>query len=105
MKDYVARMVQEHAELVIKINKLDEFIYGNNGLNIHTNIENNKTQDQLFYNMSEYANKCMQLMNMRNYKNSLECRLNNEGVVYEGGEYLESVGKINGTTIEIKSES
>lgn len=94
MKEHVARMVQEHSELVIHIEKLDNFLYGNNGLNVHTDIENNKTQDDLFRNMSEYANKCMQLMNMRNYLRALECRLNNEGIFFDNGEYLERVGKI-----------
>lgn len=106
MKDYVARMVQEHSELIIKIEKLDNFLYGNNGLNVHTNIENNQTQDDLFRNMSEYANKCMQLMNMRNYLRALECRLNNEGIFFENGEYLERVGKIVRTPVpESKEEN
>ncbi len=99
MKDYVARMVQEHSELIIKIEKLDNFLYGNNGLNIHTDIKNNQTQDDLFRNMSEYANKCMQLMSMRNYLRALECRLNNEGIFFENGEYLERVAKIVNTPV------
>lgn len=94
MKDYVARMVQEHSELIIKIEKLDNFLYGNNGLNVHTDIKNNQTQDDLFRNMTEYANKCMQLVSMKDYLHALECRLNNEGIFYEDGEYLESVAKI-----------
>ena len=106
MKDYVARMVQEHSELIIKIEKLDNFLYGNNGLNVHTDIKNNQTQDDLFRNMSEYANKCMQLMNMRNYLRALECRLNNEGIFFEDGEYLERVGKIVRTPVpESKEEN
>lgn len=106
MKDYVARMVQEHSELIIKIEKLDNFLYGNNGLNVHTDIKNNQTQDDLFRNMSEYANKCMQLMNMRNYLRALECRLNNEGIFFNNGEYLERVGKIVSTPVpESKEEN
>lgn len=104
MKDYVARMVQEHSELIIKIEKLDNFLYGNNGLNIHTDIKNNQTQDDLFRNMSEYANKCMQLMNMRNYLRALECRLNNEGIFFDNGEYLERVGKIVHTPVPESKE-
>lgn len=94
MKDYITRMVQEHSDLIIKIEKLDNFLYKNNGINIHTNIENNKTQDDLCRNMREYANKCMQLMSMRNYLRALECRLNNEGIFYEDGEYIDCVGRI-----------
>ena len=88
MKDYTARMIKEHSDLIIKIEKLDNFLYGNNGLNIHTDIKNNQTQYDLFRNMSEYANKCMQLMNMRNYLHALECRLNNEGIFFEIGEIV-----------------
>ena len=94
MKEHVERMIKEHSDLVIRIVKLNDFLYGNDGMNIHTNIENNKTQEELFHNMTEYANKCMQLMCMRNYLKALECRLNNEGIYYQDGEYLESVAKI-----------
>lgn len=105
MKEYIANMIQEHAQLVVRINELKEVIYSNNGLNVYTDIENNKTQDQLFYNMSEYANRCMQLMSMRSYKKALECRLNNAGIVYSEGEYLERVGKITkGKAVEINSD-
>ena len=106
MKKYVENMVQEHSELVIKIEKLDNFLYGNNGLNVHTDIKNNQTQDDLFHNMSEYANKCMQLMSMRNYLRSLECRLNNEGIFFENAEYFERVGKIiHRSVVENKDEN
>lgn len=95
MKDYVQRMVKEHADLVIKVNKLDKFIYGNDGLNVHTDIKNNQTQDDLFRNMTEYANKCMQLADMKHYLQCLECRLNNNGVFFEDGNYLEKVAFIS----------
>lgn len=97
MQDFVKRMVKEHSELVVKIAKLDEFLYGNGGLNIHTCIENNKTQDDLFRNMAEYANKCIQLSSMRTYLKALEARLNNEGVFYEDEDYLEKVSTIGET--------
>lgn len=98
MKDYVKRMIDEHSALVVKIEKLNNFLYSNNGLNVHTDINNNQTQDDLFRNMSEYANKCMQLMSMKNYLRALECRMNNEGIYFDNNEYLESVGKIVRTT-------
>lgn len=100
MQDFVKRMVKEHSELVVKIAKLDEFLYGNGGLNIHTCIENNKTQDNLFRNMAEYANKCIQLSSMRTYLKDLEARLNNEGVFYEDGNYLERVAVLAQMEIE-----
>lgn len=92
--NYKNELIKEHSDLVIRITELDDFLYGNDGMNIHTNIENNKTQEELLHNMTEYANKCMQLMCMRNYLKALECRLNNEGIYYSDGEYLESVAKI-----------
>ena len=106
MNKLIESMIKEHSDLVVRIDQLDNFLYGNNGLNIHTDIKNNQTQDDLFRNMSEYANKCMQLMNMRNYLRALECRLNNEGIFFENGEYLERVGKIVHTPIpESKEEN
>lgn len=95
MEKHVARMVQEHSELVSRIEKLDNFLYGNGGLNIHTHIKNNQTQDELLRNMTEYANKCMQLMNMRSYLNALTCRLNNEGIRFENGTYFEAVATMS----------
>ena len=83
MKKHVERMIKEHADLIIKTEKLNNFIYSNDGINIHTDIKNNTTQDQLLYNMTEYANKTMQLTAMKNYLKALECRLNNEGVFFE----------------------
>ena len=94
MKDFVKRMIEEHSQLIVRINKLDNFLYGNGGLNIHTDIKNNQTQDDLFRNMSEYANKAIQLRSMKTYLRALECRLNNAGVFYEDNEYFEKVAKI-----------
>ena len=104
MKDYVKRMVAEHSDLVIKIEKLNNFLYGNDGLNIHTDINNNKTQDDLFHNMTEYANKCMQLADMKHYATCLECRLNNEGIYFENGEYLEKIAEIINVPVEENEE-
>ena len=94
MENYVKRMVEEHAQLVARINKLDNFLYGNGGFNVHTDIKNNQTQDDLFRNMTEFANKAIQLRSMKTYLLALECRLNNAGVFYEDGEYFEKVAKI-----------
>lgn len=94
MEKHVKRMVEEHSQLVVRINKLDNFLYGNGGLNIHTDIKNNQTQDDLFRNMAEFANKAIQLRSMKTYLLALECRLNNAGVFYEDGEYFEKVAKI-----------
>ena len=94
MENYVKRMVEEHSQLVVRINKLDNFLYGNGGLNVHTDIKNNQTQDDLFHNMVEFANKAIQLRSMKTYLLALESRLNNADVFYENGEYFERVAKI-----------
>ena len=94
MEKHVKRMVKEHSRLVVRINKLDNFLYGNGGLNVHTDIKNNQTQEDLFRNMVEFANKAIQLRSMKTYLLTLECRLNNAGVFYENNEYFEKVAKI-----------
>lgn len=92
---YSEKLVQEHSELMIKINKLHKFLYDNNGINLHTDIKNNTTQDALLENMIEYANKCIQLNNMRNYAKALECRLNNIGIAFNDGTYSKIIAKLN----------
>lgn len=99
MKDFVKKMIEEHSQLIVRINKLDNFLYGNGGLNIHTDIKNNQTQDDLFRNMTEFANKAIQLRSMKTYLLALECRLNNNGIFFEDGEYLERVATIKQTPI------
>lgn len=79
--DYKDNMIKEHSDLVIRIAKLNDFIHGIDGLNIHTNIQRNTTQEELLRNINEYSNECMQLMCMRGYLKALECRLNNEGIL------------------------
>lgn len=79
MKDFVKRMVEEHAELSVRISKLHNYIYDGRG-----------EQDE----PHELANKCMQLVAMKQYATALECRLNNQGIVISNGEYLETVAKI-----------
>lgn len=82
MKDFVKRMVEEHAELSVRISKLHNYIYDGRG-----------EQDE----PHELANKCMQLVGMKQYATALECRLNNQGIAISNGEYLESVAKIVNT--------
>lgn len=94
MEAFVKRLIKEHVELKVKIDKLEEFIYGNGGLNVITDIKHNKTQDDLFRNMTEYANLCMQLADMRHYLKTIECRLNNNYIYVEDGKYFEKIGEI-----------
>ena len=86
MKDYLKRMIEEHSQLMIRINKLDNFLYGNNGLNVHTDIKNNKTQEDIFRNMTEFANKAIQLRSMKTYLLALEFGLNNNCIFFEDGQ-------------------
>ena len=77
MKDYLKRMIEEHSQLIVRINELDNELYGNGGFNTMTDITNNQTQDDIFCNMTEFGNKGIQLASMRTYLKALECRLNN----------------------------
>ena len=97
MNDFVKRLIKEHAELTIKIQKLDMFMYSNGGINIHTDINNNKTQDDLCKNMTEYANKAIQLSSMRTYLKALECRMTNLDIVYDAdtNKYYQGVALLN----------
>lgn len=104
MKDYLKRMIEEHSQLMIRINKLDNFLYGNNGLNVHTDIKNNQTQEDIFRNMTEFANKAIQLRSMKTYLLALECRLNNNGIFFEDGQYLERIAVIKETPTKSEPE-
>lgn len=72
MKDFVRRMVDEHRELVARIERLEEYL--------------SKENDDDKY---EFANKCIQLSAMRKYEECLRARLNNQGVFVENGAYFE----------------
>lgn len=85
MKDYVKRMVEEHADLVIKIDKLHNYVYS----------ERSDAD-----NKPEFANKCIQLAAMKKYEEALRARLNNEGVFFEDGVYLERIGQIGVAQVE-----
>lgn len=80
MKNFVKRMCEEHAELVIRIQKLHDFIYGD---------ASNKI-DKV-----EFANMCIQLAAMKKYEEALRARLENQGIFFENGVYLERVGCIH----------
>ena len=79
MKDYVKRMVEEHADLEVRIDALHSYVY--------TDASDN--DDKL-----EYANKCIQLAAMKKYEEALNARLYNAGVHFENGQYKEVVATI-----------
>ena len=79
MKDYQKRMTEEHCELVVRIQKLHDYIYSDK-----SNADNKV----------EFANKCIQLAAMKKYEEALRARLENAGIVFEEGQYFEKVASI-----------
>ena len=79
MKNFVKRMCEEHAELVVRIQKLHDFVYGD-------------ASDKV--SKVEFANQCIQLAAMKKYEEALRARLENQGIFFENGVYLERVGCI-----------
>ena len=79
MLDFVKKMVDEHSQLFIRIQKLHEYIYSDKSNN------DNKV---------EFANKCIQLSAMKKYEEALRARIENTGIMFNNGEYLERVAAI-----------
>ena len=82
MKDFVNRMIDEHAKLVLNTNKLHDYIYSNNS----------DKDDKV-----EFANKCIQLSAMKKYEEALRARLENQGIFYENNQYFERIGNVKST--------
>jgi hypothetical protein len=82
MKAFVKRMIEEHAQLYVRLKKLEAYIYDAGAPN----------DDK-----GEFANKCIQLSAMRTYEHCLICRLKNQGVTfdYETGKYNEEIANID----------
>ena len=80
MTDYQKEMIEEHSGLVVRIQKLHDWIYSNKP------IKDDKV---------EFANKCIQLASMKKYEEALRARLENIDIVFENGEYFERVASIN----------
>jgi hypothetical protein len=86
MEDYVARMIQEHAQLVTRIDKLHNFIYNECGYPRPFNPSKVTVVD--------YANMCIQLKAMKVYRDALGARLENAGIWYDGTTYREEVATV-----------
>lgn len=86
MEDYVARMIQEHAQLVTRIDKLHNFIYDECGYP--------RPFDSSKITVVDYANMCIQLRAMKMYRDALGARLENAGIWYDGTTYREEVATI-----------
>lgn len=90
MLDFVKRMVDEHSQLVVRTQKLNEYIYSD---------KSNK-DDKV-----EFANKCLQLSSMKKYEEALRARLENQGVFFENNQYFERIGCINITSTESSEDN
>ena len=82
MENYQKRMIEEHCELVVRIQKLHDYIYSDK-----SNADNKV----------EFANKCIQLAAMKKYEEALRARLENQSVFFENGQYFERVAEIKAT--------
>lgn len=80
MEGYIERMIQEHKELVARINKLNAWVYGDAYKTVHP---------------SEFANECIQLKAMKVYEEALRARLFNAGIKIADGEYLVAIDTMN----------
>lgn len=80
MEGYIERMIQEHKELVARIEKLHAWVYGDAYKTVHP---------------SEFANECIQLKAMKVYEEALRARLFNAGIKIANGEYLVAVDTMN----------
>lgn len=79
MNSYKKALIEEHSNLVVRIQKLHDWIYSDKP------IKDDKV---------EFANKCIQLAAMKKYEEALRARIENVGIVFEEGQYLEKVASI-----------
>ena len=89
MLDFVKKMVDEHSQLFIRIQKLHEYIYSDKS------DKDNKV---------EFANKCIQLAAMKKYEEALRARLENQSVFFENGQYFEHVAEIKPSSTTTNKE-
>ena len=83
MEGYIERMIQEHKELVVRIDKLHAWVYGG----AHEKVD-----------AAEFANEAIQLRAMKVYEEALRARLFNAGVNFVDGQYLVSIDNIEDET-------
>lgn len=83
MEGYIERMIQEHKELVPRIQKLHNWVYGD----AHEQVD-----------ATEFANECIQLKGMKVYEEALRARLFNAGINFVEGQYLVVVDNIENET-------
>ena len=79
MENYQKRMIEEHSELIVRIQKLHDYIYSDK-----SNADNKV----------EFANKCIQLAAMKKYEEALRARMENINIVFSEGQYFEKVASV-----------
>lgn len=89
MENYQKRLIEEHSQLVVRIQKLHNYVYSDK-----SNVDNKV----------EFANKCIQLAAMKKYEEALRARFENAGIVFENGEYFEHIASIKVKAPELKDE-
>ena len=89
MENYQKRLIEEHSQLVVRIQKLHNYVYSD-----RSNLDNKV----------EFANKCIQLAAMKKYEEALRARIENEGFVFENGTYFKCVACLKCKAPEIKDE-
>lgn len=89
MEQYQKEMIEEHSGLVVRIQKLHNYVYSDK-----SNADNKV----------EFANKCIQLASMKKYEEALRARFENAGIVFQNGEYFEHVASIKVNTPENNNE-
>lgn len=80
MEDFVKRIVDEHKQLIVRIEKLNNFIYN---------------EDTSHVSKADFANLCMQLSAMRQYERCLRARLANHGIAFEDNDYYLIIDRID----------
>ena len=84
MNNYQKALVEEHSNLVVRIQELHDWIYSDK------TIKDDKI---------EFANKCIQLAAMTKYEEALRARMENVDITFENGNYFERVANITPTII------
>lgn len=79
METLINQMIQEHKELVVRINNLHAWVHGDTYKKVDA---------------TEFANECIQLKGMKVYEEALRARLFNAGVNFVDGQYLISIDNI-----------
>lgn len=79
MENYKKKLIEEHSQLVVRIEKLHNWVYSD-----QSNVDNKV----------EFANKCVQLAAMTKYEEALRARIENTGITFENGNYFERVASI-----------